>query len=232
MRGPVDLVVEGVAPAGRGLADGADLDAGSEAGGFASPVLHDAGRGDDEEPGVGIVLQDVEAQGEGLDGLPEAHVVGEDPAEPVAVQERQPVEALLLVVAERGVEARPAAATGSGAVSAAMRPMLSAQRCDCSVTTPRPASSSHQLVWNRLSRATPVPRGIGQAPGLVDELPQPGELGSVEAQPGARRQDERLVAAVERGEEAGEVDGLAVDAHLDVEVEPVVALPPVVVGRR
>ena len=84
---------------------------------------------------------------------------------------------------------RPAAATGSGAASAAMRPTLSAQRCDCSVTTPSPASSSHQL------RLEPVDAGdagagrVGQAPGLVDELPQPGELGSVEAQPRARRQD-------------------------------------------
>ena len=53
----------------------------------------------------GVVLEHVQAQGEGLDGLPEPHVVGEDPAEAVAVQERQPVEPLLLVVAQRGVEA-------------------------------------------------------------------------------------------------------------------------------
>ena len=59
--------------------------------------------------------------------------------------------------------------------------------------------------------------------GLLDEVAELRELGAVEADPGAAVEHDQLVVARQCGEEVGELDDLAVDAHLHSEVEPVVA---------
>jgi len=72
-------------------------------GAFGGPVGHHAGRRDDEERrparAAGRVTG-VRDQGNRLQRLAESHVVGEDAAQPVVVEEAQPVEAGLLVAAQ------------------------------------------------------------------------------------------------------------------------------------
>ena len=63
---------------------------------------------------VGRVVVVHGRQRQRLHGLPQPHVVGEDPAQAVAVQERQPVESVLLVVAQRGVSVGGAAMGSKG----------------------------------------------------------------------------------------------------------------------
>ena len=53
---------------------------------------------------LGPLLGDARDEGEGLHGLAEPHVVGEHTTKFVVPQERQPVQAVALVVAQRGVE--------------------------------------------------------------------------------------------------------------------------------
>ena len=85
-----------------GLPDGDHLHARSEPVGLTVPVGDHRGGGDDQEPSIGVLIEHVEEQPERLDGLSQAHVVGQDPAQAIAVQERQPVQAVLLVVAQLG----------------------------------------------------------------------------------------------------------------------------------
>ena len=200
-------------------------DAGREPGGLAGPVLHDAGGRDDEEPGVGLGLEHVQAQREGLDGLAQAHVVGEDPAQPVAVQERQPVEALLLVVAQRGFEPgrrrRPARARPAPPAGRRGRPSAATARRRRRARRARPTSST----WNRLIRATPSPVGSASPRASSISVAQawPARAGRGAATcptAGSARSSPRSSAA---NSEAKSI-ALAVDADLDVEVEPVVAV--------
>ena len=53
-----------------------------------------------------LLLTRVRDQRQGLQGLAEAHVVGQHPAQPVAPEEGQPVESALLVGAELGCDPR------------------------------------------------------------------------------------------------------------------------------
>ena len=99
--------------AGGGFGDGDDLRLGQEAFGLRRPVRDDGGRRDHEEGrerldgGRGAVLLDgVGEQGEGLHGLAQAHVVGEDAAHAMLVQEGEPAVALHLVGAQGGLQAR------------------------------------------------------------------------------------------------------------------------------
>jgi hypothetical protein len=77
---------------------GEDLERGREAAGFAAPVLDERGGADDE---AGAVFVAVLAQGfherQGLDGLAEAHLVGQQAAEGVVMDVPQPGHADLLV---------------------------------------------------------------------------------------------------------------------------------------
>ena len=57
---PLDRLVQREPGLARRLRDDSDGQLGGEAGGLPRPALDHAGRGDDEEPGVGSLLQDVE----------------------------------------------------------------------------------------------------------------------------------------------------------------------------
>ena len=68
--------------------------------GFSHPVPHD-GRGRDDQRRPLVVVR---GEGEEHRGLPEPHVVGEDPAEVVAFEPDEPVEPVALVVAQRDLD--------------------------------------------------------------------------------------------------------------------------------
>ena len=71
--------------------------------GLGGPVGHHAGRGDDQERAARrILLPGVTDQGEALQRLAQAHVVGEDSAQPVLPEKGQPAEPVLLVRAQPG----------------------------------------------------------------------------------------------------------------------------------
>ena len=79
-----------------------------------APGGHHAGRGDHEERVVGPAADDgVLHEREHLQRLAQPHVVGQDPAEAVLVEEGQPPEALQLVGPQRGGRGRPGRAGGS-----------------------------------------------------------------------------------------------------------------------
>ena len=71
---------------------------------FRGPVRHQAGRHDNQcrpiEATGGFLDDDMS---DGLRGLAQAHVVGEQPAKTVFPQVLQPVDALLLIGAQAGV---------------------------------------------------------------------------------------------------------------------------------
>lgn len=66
---------------------------------------HRGGREHEERPSLSRVAR-VLHEGEQLQRLAESHVVGQDPAEPVLPEERQPVESGLLVGTQLGAERR------------------------------------------------------------------------------------------------------------------------------
>ncbi len=202
-RGAVDLLGQRGAPAGGGLADGPHVDgrerSGRPPGPSSPPRWWGRRRGTGRR---GRRSRTWRQRARVWTVLPRPMSSARMPPRPVAVQERQPVEAVLLVVAQRGVEAGGRGHRCSGAARArhaadAVGPALRllGDHAEAGELVP-PAG------LEPVEAGDAVAGGLGQAPGLVDELPQPGELGPVEAQPGARRQDEGLVAAVEGGEEA------------------------------
>ena len=98
--------------AGGGFGDGHDLRLGQEAFRLRSPVGDDGGRRNHEEGrerldaltalsgtfgGCTMLLNRVGEQGESLHGLTQAHIVGENTAQTLLVQEGQPLETLHLV---------------------------------------------------------------------------------------------------------------------------------------
>ena len=75
-----------------------------EAAGLGGPVAHHGGRRDHERGPGGLVASVLDGQeGEQLQGLAQAHVVGEHAAEPVARHPVQPVHTAALVLAQLGV---------------------------------------------------------------------------------------------------------------------------------
>ena len=165
----------------------------------------------------------MEEECEGLKRLAEAHVVREDPAELVAVQERQPVEAVLLVVAQLGSES-------GGRLDRfrrAQRGHLLDAACPSLRLGPDHGESGELLPPARLEAVDPDGArafGVGEAPRLTDELAQLIQLGSVEVQPRAAREHQHRLVERECPEELGEADRFAVDADLDRQIEPVVVL--------
>ena len=83
--------------------DGAQV--GRETGKFGGPVRHQSGRHDNERGAVEAAVGFLDDQvGDGLCRLAEAHVVGQQPAEAGFAQVLQPVDAVLLVWSQGGVE--------------------------------------------------------------------------------------------------------------------------------
>ena len=93
--------------AGRGLGDRDHPQSGSEFRAFRRPVADHTGRRHHQERlGIGAFEPRMADQGEGLHRLTQTHVVGEHAAESVVVQEREPVEAVLLIRPEGGLQRR------------------------------------------------------------------------------------------------------------------------------
>ena len=112
-------------------------------------------------------------QGQRLHGLAQAHVVGEHAAEPVAVQEAQPVVALQLVRAQLGVK-RGRQRQALDAAPPAGRPTAARQAAACSSTIPSWASSSQRPAWKRLIAAERLRRGRPEGRGPRRSVPAAG----------------------------------------------------------
>ena len=96
--GAVDRLGDGLAPAAVGVRQGAHDEVGDELRGLAGPRADDARGGDDEHRPVELArLVGAGEQCQGLHGLAQAHVVGEDAPETGVPERAQPVIALELV---------------------------------------------------------------------------------------------------------------------------------------
>ena len=176
----------------------------------------------DHEDGVGEVAGPVDRRdhGEGLDGLAEAHVVGEDPAQTGRPEEVQPLEAGLLV--------RPKPCPKPGwwghlgeFLEVEQRVDRLLPRCRLLGDDPQPdeflpesgvlGAEPEEAIWVM----------IDQGSRLVDEQTELGEFGGVQLEPGAGIQQEVIVPRGERPEERLERDLLTVDGDGDAKVEPV-----------
>ena len=148
-----------------------------EALGLPQPVADDRG-GRDDERRPRVVVGDEREQHR---GLPEAHVVGEDPAEPVALEPDQPVEPVALVVAQRDLDhrrarrcARPARAAtcprarGRASCRDRGRPRARCRRprrCRPRPRAPRPRRSIPSRRTNSAMRArSPSARNVNRPP--------------------------------------------------------------------
>ena len=73
---------------------------------FGLPVEHQGGRRHNQAGLVGLLRGfQIMQKSDGLQGFAQAHVVGQAAAQTVLVQKSQPVEAVLLIGAQTGVEA-------------------------------------------------------------------------------------------------------------------------------
>lgn len=91
-----DLSFVGGAPVGH------EPHLGQEAGTLLLPVVEGGSWRDDEEwPPDAVYLREVSEKGDGLYGLPEAHLVSEDAINTLTVQVSQPVHALYVSEIER-----------------------------------------------------------------------------------------------------------------------------------
>ena len=159
-------------------------------------------------------------QRQGLQRLAEPHVVGQDAAEPVRPQEREPLEPGQLVGPQLRVD-RGGHRHRRRSRSTASSPRT--WRCHAAAwwpTTPSAASSSHRPAWNRLIRSAAV-RLVLQRAGLVDEPGERGELRLVQGEVRAVGEQQVRLAVRERDEQVGERHLAALDGDRDAEVEPV-----------
>ena len=83
--------------------DDGSFELGRELFNLFEPVVHQRRRRDDEGGRLSL-LAVREQKGDDLQGLAESHVVGEDAAEPIGGERREPREARLLVVAQHALE--------------------------------------------------------------------------------------------------------------------------------
>ena len=98
-------VLQGRPPAAPGLGDRDHVEVGREPAALRRPVPHDAGRRHHQIGSIGqTTLSGVAHQGQRLQRLAEPHVVGENAAEPVLVEEGQPVESGVLIRPEGGAQ--------------------------------------------------------------------------------------------------------------------------------
>ncbi len=155
---------------------------------------------------------------EHLQRLAQPHVVGQDPAEAVLVEEGQPPEALQLVGPQRGGEADGVGLGDLREVAERDRPV--GPRRGLRVDDAQLGQLGPHAEVGRAD-ADPGVVTLAQLGGRRDDLVQPGELRPVEGDVQPAGQDEELVAAGHGREHVGQRDLLTVDAHLHLEVEPV-----------
>ena len=103
--GSASALAERLAVESIGAVVNVDVEAGEPALSLALPATED-GHGAHEKrgPDLGELLAFAREEREDLHRFAEAHVVGEDPAEAARVEEREPIEAALLIGAERRLE--------------------------------------------------------------------------------------------------------------------------------
>ena len=164
----------------------------------------------------------VEEQSEGLDGLAQAHVVGEYPAEPLLVQEREPREALVLIRAQDRFQAGRRGGDGD---------LLEVRE---GTHAAAPGHGGGGLVGEVLellperdlvpadgrSLRLPLRHGLR----LDQQLAQLVEGGVVQLRVGLVRQQHGLPALGEGLEDRGEGHQVLADRDLETEVEPVGAV--------
>ena len=228
---PGDRVLEAAPGLVAGAVDDHGVQVGSEPGRLALPGRQHRGGCHDEHRVVELAaLVRPQHHRQHLQGLAQAHVVGEHPAEPAVPEQRQPAEAVDLVGPQRGVE--PGGQLGrldpveveqgpDGAAPPVALLLDDAQRGEL-----LPEPGMHHRDAQRVARL------VLQGARLVDQRPQRLELGAVEREPGAAVEDEVLVAARDGLDERGQWHVLARHGDRDAEVEPVGGRALGRVGRR
>ena len=213
-------LLQGHAPPGLGFADREGAESGGEPTSFHRPVADDARRGHDqigrlaEPPFLGVAHE-----GQGLDGLTESHVVGQNASEPVFVEVRQPVEPGQLIGPEGGIEADghvvfdPRARLGEGAHGGL--PFTGLGRHDAEALEVFPQARLEA------AEADGVTSVVGERPGFGDELGQLAQFGPVEGEVGAGGKDEMRPFVGQGHEEVGEGHIFALDGDGHRQVEPV-----------
>ena len=223
---PGDLVGQCRAALVSHCADRSDAQLGRESRALGSPVADDAGGGDDEKRRMLLVarLKRIEScfldHRDGLQGLTQAHVVGEHPAELVSAQEVQPGVPCALVVAQLGAQRRWR--INGGELIVVAEPTHPHPPFDLLA---RDDAQLDELFPEVGLVATDLHRGDGavrEGTGFGDDLAQALQLGRIEREVGAARQDEDRLVLAECPEQGSEVDVLTLDAHLHAQVEPVV----------
>ncbi len=167
-------------------------------------------------------------QREHLEGLAQPHVVGKDPAQSVLVQEREPPEALELVGPEPGLDPLRLGLGHLGEVTqggGALHP-----GCGLGVDHAQLVELGPGAEVARAD-AHPARSCLAELCRQRHHLLQAGELGPLEGDVETAGQDEELVAPGQGGQHVGQRDQLAVDAHVDLEVEPV-GVVGLLVGER
>ena len=155
---------------------------------------------------------------EHLERLAQPHVVGQDPAQGVLVQEGEPPEALQLVGAEPGRQADRVWLRDLGEVAQGGGPLHPGRRLG--IDDPQLGQlGPHTEVGG--ADAHPSGLAVTKLGGEGDDLVEAGELGSVEGDVEATGHDEELVSTGQCGQHVGQRDRFAVDADLHLEVEPV-----------
>jgi hypothetical protein len=194
------------------------------------PVAHHARGGHHEErPRQLTGLPSVADHREGLDRLAQAHVVGEDAAEPVLPQEGQPLVAVELVGPEVRVEAgrhrrrRHGLQVQQTLHSAGPARALGLDDTELEQLLPQP----------RLVDADPQAVGgaVLQLPRLLDQPAQRHQLGPIEGEVGAAGQHQMALAARQGHDQLVERDLLAIDRDRHPEVEPIRAACGVLGGQ-
>ena len=193
---------------------------GHEAGGFCGPVPDDARRGDDEEARGWLIEPCLLERREELHRLSESHIVGEDAAEAVPAQEVEPAEAVALIFAQRRGNARGRIATlDPRAVECRHRfnprGVLRLEHADLRELLPEVELEARQRE---------AARGVvSQRLGFREHVAQAREARIRQGKDCAAEQAEVRAAVRERGEQRGARDGLTLDRHDDVQLEPVLA---------
>jgi hypothetical protein len=188
--------------------------------GLGRPVRHHAGRGNDEERvHARVGLLGVAHQRQRLQRLTQAHVVGEDTAQPVAPQEAQPVEPGALVGPQLRGQGDRQLRTG--------QPSSGQQAGDLLLPGLRLALDHSQrgqlLPQPRLEPADPerTAGSVLQCPGFLDKRAQRLQLGFLQREVCPVRQQKMRLATGESGEHLGERDLASLDGDVDTEIEPV-----------
>ncbi len=203
--GARDGLVERLAAAVAGLRYRDHVQSRREPRGLGRPVRHHARRGDDEKRRSGRAgLPGVADQRQGLQGLAQAHVVGEDPAELVLPQERQPREPVVLV----GPQQRPQRGGRRRALDGAERQQSLDLPLPCAGLAGDHAEFGQLVPHPGLEPADPqlARRRVPQRPRLLDQPGQRPQLGLVQREVGAVVEQQVRLAPGERGEHVQERD--------------------------